>query len=134
MGQRAGKLTLTVVPKRLPMRRFRGIWLGLLLVVCPAFGARLEPVLEYKLSGLQDSLLENARAWLGPPPQTTQDRANFLASAEERVEDSLKALGYYNPTVHTTLQRTEPVWTLDITVVPGDPRDQRAGAGRCGRG
>ena len=121
MGQRAGKLTLTVVPKRLPMRRFRGIWLGLLLVVCPAFGARLEPVLEYKLSGLQDSLLENARAWLGPPPQTTQDRANFLASAEERVEDSLKALGYYNPTVHTTLQRTEPVWTLDITVVPGDP-------------
>jgi translocation and assembly module TamA len=78
-------------------------------------------LLEYELVGLEGRLLENARAWLGNPPETPQQRANFLSTAEDRVESSLKALGYYNPTVRTTLQRTEPVWKLEISVVPGDP-------------
>jgi len=78
-------------------------------------------VLEYKLVGLEGELLRNARAWLGSAPDSIQDRANFLATAQERVEDSLKALGYYNPDIKSVLKRTEPVWTLQITVIPGAP-------------
>jgi len=92
-----------------------------LLWLLPALAAAAEPLLEYKLLGLEGKLLENAQAWLGSPPQTAQQRANFLATAQERVASSLKALGYYQPTISTRLQRMEPVWTLEITVVPGEP-------------
>ncbi len=95
--------------------------LCLLLWLLPAVAAAAEPLLEYKLLGLEGKLLENARAWLGSPPQTAQQRANFLATAEERVANSLKALGHYQPTISTALQREEPVWVLEITVVPGEP-------------
>jgi len=95
--------------------------LCLLLWLLPAAAAAAEPLLEYKLLGLEGKLLANARAWLGSPPQTAQQRANFLATAEERVASSLKALGHYQPTISTALQREEPVWVLEITVVPGEP-------------
>ncbi|MCP5163962.1 MAG: outer membrane protein assembly factor [Pseudomonadales bacterium] len=80
-----------------------------------------EPLLEYHLSGLEGSLKRNALAWLGDPPTSEQARLNFLMTARERVEDSLKALGYYNAEVTTRLQRSEPVWSLDIKVEPGEP-------------
>lgn len=92
------------------------LWLG-----WSSLAAAAGPVLEYELAGLEGDLLKNAQALLGDPPDTPQERANFLATAEERVEISLKALGYYNPAIKTTLQRTEPVWRLQITVAAGDP-------------
>ncbi len=105
----------------LTMRSLCGFCLILWLAIFPVLAAAAGPVLTYELVGLEDDLLKNAQAWLGPAPETIQDRANFLVTAEERLEKSLKALGYYNPTIKTELQRTEPVWTLKITVVPGDP-------------
>ncbi len=96
-------------------------FLVLLAVASPVFAARPSPVLEYQLKGLEGNLLQNARAWLGEGPESGQERANFLSTAVERVENSLKALGYYNPNIKTVLKRTEPVWSLEITVIPGDP-------------
>ncbi|MCB1698139.1 MAG: outer membrane protein assembly factor [Pseudomonadales bacterium] len=103
------------------MRYFCGFLLLLWLVVPSALAAADKPLLQYELVGLKGALLDNARAWLGDAPETPQDRANFLATAEERVESSLKALGYYNPDIETVIKRTEPVWSLQITVTPGDP-------------
>jgi translocation and assembly module TamA len=80
-----------------------------------------KPVLEYSISGLKGSLLNNARAWLGELPVSPQGRLNFTVTAVQRVEDSLKALGYYNADVSIVLQRTEPVWSLQINVIPNEP-------------
>ena len=70
---------------------------------------------------MRGSCERNARAWLGQAPETSQERSNFLVTAEQSVEDSLKAMGYYNPTVNMVLKRTEPVWSLEITVAAGEP-------------
>lgn len=80
-----------------------------------------EPVLEYQVKGLEGNLRRNALAWLGNPPDSVQARLNFLVTARERVEDSLKALGYYNAKVSTSIKRTDPVWSLEISVDPGEP-------------
>jgi translocation and assembly module TamA len=103
------------------MRYLCGLCVALWLVTLPVVAASSSAVLKYKLEGLEGALKKNARAWLGKPPGSPQDRANFLVTYEARLEDSLKALGYYSPDIKTSLQRTEPVWLLDIEVTPGDP-------------
>ena len=103
------------------MRLFYRFCLLLLCAAGTATAAEIEPVLEYTLKGLEGELRENAQAWLGQAPETPQERANFLATAEQRIENSLKAMGYYNPTVNMMLKRTEPVWSLEITVAAGEP-------------
>ena len=103
------------------MRYLCGLCVALWLLALPAVAAPSSAVLKYKLVGLEGSLKKNARAWLGNSPDTTQDRANFLATYEDRLEDSLKALGYYRPEFKITLDRTEPVWSLEIDVTPGPP-------------
>jgi translocation and assembly module TamA len=103
------------------MALLRRACLLLLFVAAAATGAEIEPVLEYELKGLEGELERNARAWLGRAPESSQARANFLVTAQRRVEDSLRAMGYYSPTVHMALERTEPVWSLVITVTPGEP-------------
>lgn len=95
------------------------ISLCLALLALPVLGAGA--VLEYKLSGLEGRMLENASAWLGKLPETSHERLNFLVTAQQRVEDSLQALGYYNADITTAVKRTEPVWSMQITVVPGEP-------------
>lgn len=100
------------------MRYFLRLCLATVLLQSAAVCA---DVLKYTVTGLQGSLQENALAWLGDPPQTPQERLNFLVTAQERVEDSLRALGYYQAEVTLEVERTEPVWSLQVTVDPGDP-------------
>ena len=104
------------------MRLLIAFCLGLALLCSqPGRAAGEKPVLEYSVNGIEGSLLDNARAWLGDLPVSPQGRLNFIVAAQQRVEDSLKALGYYNADVSTVLQRTEPVWSLQIKVEPGEP-------------
>lgn len=102
------------------MRYFYALCVALWLLPEPV-AASSSAVLKYKLVGLEGALKKNARAWLGDPPQSTQARGNFLATYEERLGDSLKALGYYRPDIKSVLTRTEPVWSLEIEVAPGPP-------------
>ena len=103
------------------MRYVFGLCVTLWLLILPVAAASSDAVLKFKLLGLEGELKKNAEAWLGKPPDSSQDRANFLATFEQRIEDSLKALGYYRPDITTTLNRTEPVWSLEIEVVQGPP-------------
>ena len=103
------------------MRYLFGLCVTLWLVAEPAVSASSSAVLKYQLLGLEGSLKKNAQAWLGDEPDSPQNRANFLATYEQRLEDSLKALGYYRPDIKTSLKRTEPVWSLQIDVAPGPP-------------
>jgi translocation and assembly module TamA len=95
---------------------------SLLFIAClhlpfPALCASL----EYSVVGLKDELERNALAWLGDPPESAQQRISFVASAREKVERSLQALGYYSPDISVDIQRGEPVWKMRIEVDPGEP-------------
>lgn len=103
------------------MRYFSRICLTLWILSSSAFSYAGEALLEYEVQGLEGSLLNNAQAWLGNAPESRSDRANFLATAEDRVADSLKALGYYHAIITSELERTEPVWSLQLNVIAGDP-------------
>ena len=95
---------------------------AILLCLCPSLVAWAAPAnLAFKLQGLEGELQRNATAFLGDPPETAQERLNFLISARERVERSLQALGYYQAEIDLEVERTEPVWQLLIEVAPGDP-------------
>ena len=77
--------------------------------------------LEYSVVGLEGELERNTLLWLGDPPESAQQRVSFVASAREKVERSLQALGYYSPDIAVQVQRTEPKWKITIEVEPGDP-------------
>tara|TARA_B110000503_G_scaffold12013_3_gene16230 strand:- start:45418 stop:47109 length:1692 start_codon:yes stop_codon:yes gene_type:complete len=77
--------------------------------------------LEYSVIGIKGERLKNVEAYLGAPPETDQGRLNFTASAKTKVQDALQALGYYRPDITLDVQRTDPVWILDITVEQGEP-------------
>jgi len=79
------------------------------------------PSLEFTLEGLEGELERNALAWIGPPPESSQERLLFVVSVEQEVERSLQALGYYRPDIDVDIQRTEPVWQVAIQVDPGEP-------------
>lgn len=78
------------------------------------------PNLQYELHGLEGELRRNVLAFLGDPPETTQERLNFLVSVRDTVERGLLALGFYNPTIDLVVDRSDPVWNLEIKVEPGD--------------
>ena len=88
-----------------------------LLLLTPAWS--LAANLEYSVSGLEGEPQQNVVAWLGAAPETHQERLNFLMSANDKVEHSLQALGYYRASIDIDVQKTEPVWQLVITVDPG---------------
>lgn len=92
----------------------------LFLLLLPCLSVRAAS-LEYSVSGLDGLPEKNVLAFLGPVPESSQDRLNFYVSARSRVERALQALGYYQPTINVQVQRTEPVWRLDITVDLGEP-------------
>ena len=77
--------------------------------------------LEYSVELDQSSLRKNVEAWLGEPPETTLDRAQFLSTVKERVSNSLQAVGYYNVDVSVSVNKTETPWQATITVVPNKP-------------
>ncbi|MCB1677301.1 MAG: outer membrane protein assembly factor [Halioglobus sp.] len=93
----------------------------LILLALLAGGAAHAASLAVDLKGLDGELRRNALAWLGAPPDSPQERLNFLVSARDKVRDSLQALGYYRADVDLTVQRTDPVWQLTIEVDPGAP-------------
>jgi translocation and assembly module TamA len=95
------------------------------LLLCIGLGlpclAAGSPNLAFQLHGLEGELQHNVLAHLGEPPETPQERLNFVVSARERVERGLMALGYYRPEIDLVTRRDQPVWQMDIHVQPGEP-------------
>jgi translocation and assembly module TamA len=92
-----------------------------LLLLLPAWSGAAS--LTFSVIGLEaePELQQNVLAWLGDDPESAQERLNFVASARDRVERSLQALGYYRPDIDIEVQRTDPAWQLVISVDPGEP-------------
>ena len=95
----------------------RALPLTLILCALPTLAA--DPLLQYHLSGLEGESLQNAQAYLGPPPDTEDERNNFVYSARQDVQFSLNALGYYQPDIALNLDKTQKIWSLEINVKPG---------------
>jgi translocation and assembly module TamA len=93
----------------------------LALLPAIAVAATPEKVLKYSLSGLEGELKNNAVAWLGEAPESTRERLGFVVTAEEKIRLSLQALGYYRPVITVDVDRTPPVWRMQIAVQPGEP-------------
>jgi translocation and assembly module TamA len=77
--------------------------------------------LEYTISGVDRSLRDNVRGWLGAPPETPEERLNFLVSARDRINSSLQALGYYRAEVTLDVDRSQSPWQMQVDVTPNEP-------------
>jgi translocation and assembly module TamA len=104
----------------LPRKGWRaGLCLLASLVLC---GARAEePLLEYRVEGVDGALRENVEAWLGEAPQSPSARANLVAGARERINRSLEALGYYRADIDLSLDREREPWQLTVRIDPREP-------------
>lgn len=79
----------------------------------PVLGA----VLKYKVTGVDDDLRANVRAYLGESPESIVDAERFLTTAQARTGQALQALGVYQHDVSVRTDRSANPWRVDITVV-----------------
>ena len=77
--------------------------------------------LEYSVEGVRGELRKNIKAWLGTEPATPEERSNFIASAQEQITLSLKALGYYRPDIDIAVDRESSPWQMLVTVAANEP-------------
>ncbi len=73
------------------------------------------------MEGVRGALKENVEAWLGEQPETERERSNFIASADEKVRSSLKALGYYRPEIVIAVDRTTEPWKMLVEAAQKQP-------------
>jgi translocation and assembly module TamA len=109
---------LPPLPDLTEMKRTIRLCLALLLLGSCWVNAS---TLTFSVSGLQGEAEKTVLVWLGPEPESAQDRRSFVVSVRDRVERSLQALGYYRPAIDIDIIRTEPTWRVDIAVEPGEP-------------
>jgi translocation and assembly module TamA len=96
------------------------VFLILLLLFSFASGSVQASTLEYSIEGVRGDLRRNIKAWLGREPDTAQERANFIATAQQRIALSLQALGHYSPDIQILLDKSAPQWRMQIEVDAGE--------------
>ncbi|MBY6188652.1 autotransporter assembly complex protein TamA [Marinobacter hydrocarbonoclasticus] len=77
--------------------------------------------LELRIEGIKGALARNLRAHLTPLPTSAAERASFLFTLEEKAQEAMQALGYYQATFSRDIQRTDPSWVLTLKVDRGEP-------------
>lgn len=77
---------------------------------------------ELDIEGLDGPLLSNVEAYIsGIPEEDYSVSLRFQSRLEESINDALKALGYYQPTITFTVEGEKGDHTLLVTVSPGEP-------------
>ncbi|USD36219.1 autotransporter assembly complex family protein [Ferrimonas sp. SCSIO 43195] len=79
------------------------------------------PSVSLVISGVQGALYKNIELYLSPLPTTRAERNAFAFTLQERVEEALSALGYYNADIDIDVDRSVDRWPINITVKAGDP-------------
>ncbi|MBY5991122.1 outer membrane protein assembly factor [Ferrimonas balearica] len=82
---------------------------------------RADGGLELKIEGVRGRLADNLRGHLSPLPTNAAERASFLFTAEEKAQEAMQALGYYQASFESNITRTEKDWTLSLVVDRGEP-------------
>ena len=80
---------------------------------------------EVLITGLTDEQALNARAYLRLD-ELACDEPNWLVSwefreAETQIRESLEALGFYTPTITSSLRFDEACWLAEVEIDPGEP-------------
>ncbi|MEM1402461.1 MAG: autotransporter assembly complex family protein [Pseudomonadota bacterium] len=90
--------------------------LGALIIAASSAGAAS---LTYRVAGVDDETRANVRAYLGKSPQGETEAERFIQNARGRVESAMEAVGFYEPTVYLTVDRSiSPIQVL-VTIEPG---------------
>lgn len=77
---------------------------------------------ELDIEGLDGPLLSNVEAYIsGIPEEDYSVSLRFQSRLEESINDALKALGYYQPTITFTVEGEKGDHTLLVTVSSGEP-------------
>ncbi|TXS95659.1 outer membrane protein assembly factor [Parahaliea maris] len=97
------------------------LWLLFLAGFLLLPGVVLAANLEYRIEGLDKTQRNNVRAWLGEAPNSVAERSAFVTTVRDRVEKGLQALGYYDPDIDFTLDKSVEPWQLTITATAGEP-------------
>ena len=74
----------------------RGVAYVALSLFCYLSSPVSASALSYTIEGVRGKPAKNVAAWLGDEPETVPQRSIFLATLDQRVRDSLRALGYLN--------------------------------------
>ncbi|QOL25227.1 outer membrane protein assembly factor [Thalassotalea sp. LPB0316] len=85
-------------------------------VCCPtAYGQNLRVV----LIGTDKQQSANILAHLGKLPETPAHRNNFIFNTEKAATKAMAAIGYYQPTINTAVDRKQEPWVMTLTIEPG---------------
>ncbi|MFP5384295.1 MAG: autotransporter assembly complex protein TamA [Gammaproteobacteria bacterium] len=94
--------------------------LATLLILLATATASAEVTL--RIEGIEDELLANVKAWIGPAEET--DRMTFRALEQHATEKSrlaLQALGYYDPVISTERETAGSRITCLLLINAGEP-------------
>ncbi|SDK27936.1 autotransporter secretion outer membrane protein TamA [Ferrimonas sediminum] len=79
------------------------------------------PNVSLAISGVHGALHKNIELYLSPLPTTRAERNAFTFTLQERVEEALSALGYYNSGIEIDVDRRDDLWPIRIAVKAGEP-------------
>jgi translocation and assembly module TamA len=97
------------------------LWITVVLSLLTVAGPVRASSLKYSIDGVGGEPKENIEAWLGAEPSSTEERSNFISSAQEQVTLSLEALGYYRPDITIVIEKEKSPWEMLVTVVLNEP-------------
>ncbi|BDY05639.1 autotransporter assembly complex family protein [Ferrimonas sp. YFM] len=80
-----------------------------------------EPLVNLSVRGAPDPIKRNIELYLTPLPLSSAERNAFVFTLEERAQEALAALGYYNGQIKVTIDREQAIWPVTLTVDPGEP-------------
>ena len=96
-----------------------------LLAMNPAIA---EVNLSFALKGLDNAKAENnalnrltQTVQSLPKPLTPENAENFYHHSESIVADGIKPFGYFNPLIHSELQKSGDHWQISYEISPGSP-------------
>ncbi|GAB5414126.1 MAG: autotransporter assembly complex family protein [Congregibacter sp.] len=75
--------------------------------------------LKYRVTGVDDELRANVRAYLGASPDNPQDAERFLLTAESRTSQALQAFGFYRHDISVNVDRDQSPWRVVIAIEAG---------------
>ncbi|QIZ76087.1 autotransporter assembly complex protein TamA [Ferrimonas lipolytica] len=81
--------------------------------------------LVIEVNGVKGALAENIDAHLKNLPESSAERATFLFSYQEDIQQAMQALGYYRGQIDASLNRDVSPWQLSLQITPGEPMRYR---------
>lgn len=114
--------TMTLSVRNIRHPNVNAVGMLIALLCAPPAAQAASP---YELRGIQGVLRDNVEAHLStlelPCSAPRWQAEALIPRTRNAARDALEALGHYNPSISTTLQRQNDCWRLRLTIQPGPP-------------